>query len=68
MPVKEEHHLQIIFMNMGGLPQLNAHYKNKKVQCLTIDDQVNVLGLAEININRRNILSEHRLGEHTLMW
>ncbi len=63
---KAEHKTWLIFLNMRGLPYYNSLYKNMGAQQLTNNHNIDVLGLAETNLNWRKIPMEHRLGDQTL--
>ncbi len=57
-----EHKIRIIFMNVRGLPQLNAHHNNEELRRLTTNQMLMCW------VNWRKSLGNQRLGERTLTW
>ncbi len=60
--------LEIIFMDVDGLFQYNAHPMNVEVRTLTNVHEVELLGRVETNVNWMNMPAEYRLWQRSLRW
>ncbi len=58
---KEEATTRIAFLNIGGISLVNAHQRNQKIRLLVRVADVNILGLAETNVNWTHIHNHKRL-------
>ncbi len=63
---KEENITRLLFMNVGGLPFSNQHPKNIQICTMVQANQVDILGMAETNINWSELPFCHWLIERGL--
>ncbi len=52
---KGDNTMPVTFLNIGGLPFHNSFPKSKEVRMLVGNNNMDILGLAEVNINWENI-------------
>ncbi len=65
---KEECTTQVIFMNIGGLPFNIAASKNREMRTLVCLNKVDILGLAETDVNWTAIPFIYLLQECMMTW
>ncbi len=58
--------MQVMLMNVGGLPTSNHHSKNHEIWDLVQEEDVDILGLAEVNMNSMEVPYHPRLQQHTI--
>ncbi len=50
-------------MNIGRIPQVNAHPENEEVQTFIRANEVDIFGLAKTNVNWTNVMNQYQLHE-----
>ncbi len=48
---QEEAMARIAFLNIGGLPPMNVHLKNQEIRMFVRANEVDFLGMEEMNVN-----------------
>jgi len=51
LPTKISSSLRIVFQNVHGLPWHNRHPKNDSLRCFVADNNIDVFGMSEVNID-----------------
>ncbi len=57
-----------MFFNIGGLPFHNSAPKNKEFTTIVRVHRIDILGVAEVNINWNNLPFMHQLQERMMPW
>ena len=66
--IKDEETLRISFININGIPAKNEDYKNMKIYEAIQENQIDILGMTEINRNWNMVEEESKWRERTFGW